>query len=286
MVKVFNLLKIKGTAKRFLVRLAFFVDFFALGIAPLNAQLEQDKIRDLGVRGLSHEQRCVDLARSVNAQWDHLLESLKEFSDDPEPKLVLEKLLRKPLRDLKTSAKELKSPNNIRQDVNMLSQEITKLHAYLVSEKKVDLATKTKTLSEKASKLVEELDVIGQTCDELISDSNEWEKDYDLSIQVQGADKARKEMKNQADKAIDKVEKMQEKHARDHPVSLTAPPQNSRPDLRTLSTDKLKTLANEESTQDVPDRAWLKEIVAELKVRLLRTRELEESLDKKQDTTI
>jgi hypothetical protein len=206
------------------------------------------------------------------------LKTLKSFSDATNPELELP-TLRTDLGGLKMQVKELASPIMIRKDADQLKQEIANLKEELANAARQDLAKKAGVLEETVGNLVEELDAIGQGCEQIVNDSNSWEKEYSLSIQVQGENVARREIKNLAVKAADNLEKARQKFNKARPVASPSPKRVARPDLRTLPTDQLQELADQESTLAVPDKAWLKELVAELKVRLLRTRELEKALN-------
>jgi hypothetical protein len=260
-----------------------FTAFFVYGIAvvyailPVSAQVSQDKIRDLGAGALSHEQRYRALSIRTDAVWADVFKTLKSFSDATNPELVLP-TLRTELAGLKIQVKEQSSPIMIRKDVDQLRQEITSLKEGLANAARQDLAKKAGTLAETVGGLVEELDAIGQACEQIINDSASWEKEYSLSIQVQGENVARREIKNLAVKAADSLEKVREKYNKARAVTAPSPTNSARPDLRTLPTDQLQELADRESALPVPDKAWLKELVAELKVRLLRTQELEKAL--------
>jgi hypothetical protein len=251
---------------------------FALTAVFVSAQVSEDKIRALGAGALSHEQRYQALALRVNEVWGNVLTALKSFSEATNPELVLP-TLRTELVGLKAQVTEQSSPIMIRKDSDQLKQEIIILKEGLANGARQDLAKKAGVMEETVGKLVEELDTIGQGCEQIVKESASWEQEYSLSIQVQGENVARREIKNLAVKAADNLEKAREKFNKGRPVVAPSPKTVTRPDLRTLPTNQLQELADQESTLAVPDKAWLKELVAELKVRLLRTQELEKALN-------
>ena len=268
-------------------RLIFIARLFSyllgsLLVNPANAQVNEDKIRDLGAGGLSHEQRYQALAIRTDAVWDNVQKTLKEFTVSSNPELQL-RTLRNELNGLQSQVTEPTAPIRIRKDVDELKQEIATLRAGLASASRADLAKKAGALEANVGNLVAELGAIGQACQQLIAESVTWKKEYDLSIQVQGEDVARKELKNLGVKASEKLEKsrQQYKRARLQPPPAQPSSQAERPkNLRTLPLTELQALVDQESAQPVVDKAWLKELFEELKVRRSHIEDVKKELQK------
>lgn len=249
-------------------------------IIPVNAQVNQDKIRDLGAGALSHEQRYQALALRTDAVWANVQKTLNSFTTSGNPELQLP-TLRNELNGLQAQVTEPTSPILIRKDVDQLKQEIATLRAGLISTTRLDLATKAGALETNVGNLVQELDAIGRGCQQLVADSTTWEKEYALSIQVQGEDVARKELKNLGDKASENLEKSRQKFNKTRlpPPQAPARPQAARSkNLRTIPLTELQALVDQENAQPVVDRAWLKELIEELKVRISHTEDAKKAL--------
>lgn len=263
----------------------FFIARLLLGllglcsIIPINAQVNQDNIRALGAGALSHEQRYQALALRTDSVWAHVQKTLTSFSHSGNPELQLP-TLRSELNGLQAQVTEPTSPILIRKDVDQLKQEIATLRSGLISATRMDLATKAGALETNVSNLVQELDAIGRGCQQLLADSITWEKEYALSIQVQGEDIARKDLKNLGVKASENLEKSRQKFNKTRLPPPPAPrPQSERPkNLLTLPLTELQALVDEESAQPVVDKAWLKVLIEELKVRISHTEDAKKAL--------
>ena len=97
---------------------------------------------------------------------------------------------------------------------------------------------------------------------------------------MQGEDIARKELKNLGVKASENLEKSRQKFNK---TRLPPPPaprsQAERPkNLRTLPLTELQALVDQESAQPVVDKAWLKVLIEELKVRISHTEDAKKAL--------
>lgn len=253
-------------------------------IMPVNAQVNQDKIRDLGAGALSHEQRYQALALRTDSVWANMQKTLKDFTASGNPELQLP-TLRNELNGLQAQVTEPTSPILIRKDVDQLKQEIATLRTGLISATRLDLAAKAGALETNVGNLVQELDAIGRGCQQLTADSLTWEKEYALSIQVQGEDVARKELKNLGVKATENLEKSRQKFNKTRlpPSQIPARPQAERPkNLRTLPLTELQALVDRESAQPVVDVAWLKELIEEVKVRISHTEDAKKALQSEQ----
>ncbi len=260
----------------------FFIARLLLGllglclIIPVNAQEIDDKARNLGAGALSHEQRYQSLAMRTDSVWANVQKTLKTFNASSNPELQL-RTLRSELNGLQSQVTESTAPILIRKDVDQLKLEIATLRAGLT---RADLAKKAGELENNVGNLVAELDAIGQACQHIIAESVTWEKEYILSIQVQGESIARKELKNLGDKASEKLGKSCEQYKK---TRLPPPPasrsQAERPkNLRTLPLTELQALMDKENAQTVVDRVWLKELIEEVKVRIMHTEDSKKTL--------
>ncbi len=235
---------------------------------PAEAQSVKD-VRGFGAGELSHDQRYQTLVFSTDAMWKHALKTHKDFIAAPNPELALP-TLRTELIAIRTQAKEKSAPVKIRNDVEQLKLEIdTLMKAGYITAARQDIAAKAQLLKAALEMLEEELDTIVHICALTSYDSSTWEKEYVLSIQVQGEDVARRELKNQGLKACDKLEIAWERSKKTRLPATPAPQKRDRPaDLGELSVSQLQALQAEESALPVPDNAWVREISAEIKRRL------------------
>lgn len=243
---------------------------------PARAQVNKEEIRRLGAGGLSQEQRYQALAGRTDEMWNHSLKTLKDFIAAHNPELALP-VLQKELDALRTQAKEVEAPVMIRHDVKQLRQEIDNLmKGGFVTAARQDIAAKAQLLQAALGRLEEELDAIVRACALTALDSFKWEKEYVLSIQVQGEDVARRELKNQGVKACDKLEIARESYKKNRLPATPRPQSRDRPaDLGELSMSQLQALLAQEKALPVPDNAWVREISGEIKGRLFATSNLE-----------
>lgn len=248
----------------------------SLCVVPPAAGQNVSDVRRFGAGALSQEQRYQMLVISTDEIWKNALKTHKDFIERTNPELML-KTLRDELNEIRTQAKEKNAPVQIRKDVEQLKQEIdTLMKEGRITVARLDIAAKSQLLKAALERLEEELDTIVHICALTSYDSSTWEKDYVLSIQVQGEDVARRELKNQGLKAFDKLEIAWERSKKTRPTSSPAPQKRERPvDLGELSVSQLQAFQAEESALPVPDKAWLREISAEIKARLFASSSLE-----------
>lgn len=237
-------------------------------------------VRRFGAGALSQEQRYQMLVISTDEIWKNALKTHKDFIERANPELML-KTLRDELNELRTQAKEKSAPVHIRKDVEQLKQEIdTVMREGNITVARLDIAAKSQLLKTALERLEEELDTIVHICALTSYDSSTWEKDYVLSIQVQGEDVARRGLKNQGVKAFDKLEIAWERSKKNRLPPSPAPQKRERPaDLGELSMSELQTLLAQENALPVPDNFWVREISTEIRGRVFDS----SSLDKFQE---
>ena len=248
----------------------------SLCVVPLAGAQNVSDVRRFGAGALSQEQRYQMLVISTDEIWKNALKTHKDFIERTNPELML-KTLRDELYEIRTQAKEKNAPVQIRKDVEQLKQEIdTLMKEGRITVARLDIAAKSQLLKAALERLEEELDTIVHICALTSYDSSTWEKDYVLSIQVQGEDVARRELKNQGVKAFDKLEIAWERSKK---TRLTASPATQKPerpaDLGELSMSQLQTLLTHENALPVPDNVWVREISAEIKGRVFDSSSLE-----------
>ena len=238
---------------------------------PAGAQLNVSNVRDFGAGALSHEQRYQDLVIRTDQNWNYAISTHKKFKGEAHTPELLLPTFQKELGDLITQAQEKDAVINIRKDAEQLRQEIDSLmkKGGLVIAARADIAAKERLIQSALGKLEEELDAIVRACKQTLRDSSKWKDEFDLNIQVRGADVARTELQNHGFIAFRNLENAWEMAKKNRLPPTPAPQSRNRPaDLRELSKRQLQELLAQENALPVPDVAWVKEISSELSNRL------------------
>jgi len=174
-------------------------------------------VRDLQAGELGIAERCTVLEGRVSGLWDGLAGLVRDWAAKPEPDLpgvtegFAEDLER--LR-LQASAKDSAVSTDIGNEVAALKTRIEALKAKLSSvpaETKKESELKVKELETRVGRLTTDLTTLGESCGRIRADLSKWKAEFDINIEIDGAEKARAVLRERAATTLETIAKARPK---------------------------------------------------------------------------